>query len=77
MIRVDFERCSNSFEVDPPLLERLDDCQQLLIVDRVVELGRAELPQVIADRVQLAIGVGLGQDAAQGEVGGVRLHSDG
>ena len=77
MIRVDFDRCSSSFQVDPPLLARLDDRQQLLIVDRVVELGRTELPRVVADRVQLAIRVGLGQDASQGEVGRVRLHSDG
>ena len=77
MILVDFDRCSSSFEVDPPLLERLDDRQQLLIVDRVVELGRTELPRVVADRVELAIGVGLGQDASQGEVGRLRLHSDG
>ena len=77
VIRVNFDKCSSSFQVDPPLLERLDDRQQLLIVDRVVELGRTELPRVVADRVQLGIGVGLGQDASQGEVGGVRLHTDG
>ena len=51
--------------------------QQLLIVDGVVELWWGELPRVVGDRIQLAIGICLGQDAARGVVGRVRLHSDG
>ena len=76
MVGVDADMGLCSLQVDPPLLERLHDCKQLLGVDGIVEFGRIELPGVVADWVQIAIGVFLGQDAAQGEVGRVRLHCD-
>ena len=68
IIRVDFDKCSSSLQVDPPLLECLDHREQLFIVDGVVELCRTELPRVVAHRVQLVIGVCLGQDASQCKV---------
>ena len=46
VIGVDPDRSSNSFDVDSPLLKRLHHSQQLLIVDRVVELRRSELARV-------------------------------
>ena len=68
VVRVDLHRCSSSLQVDPLVFERLHDNKQLLVIDGVVELDRAKLPRVVADRMELAIGVGLGQDASECKV---------
>ena len=51
VVGVDLDRCSDTFDVDPPLLEGFHDNQQLLVVDRIVELRRSELVRVEADRM--------------------------
>ena len=76
MVGVDADKGFCTLQVDPPLLECLHDREHLLVVDRVVELGGGELAGVVADRMQLAIWVCLGQNAAQGVVGRVRLHCE-
>ena len=50
--------------------------KQLLVVDGVVELNWGKLAGVVADRVQHSSQVCVGQDAAQGVVGRIRLHCE-
>ena len=69
MVGVDADRGFCSLQVDPPLLEGLHDREQLLVVDGVVEFSWGKLVGVVADRVQHAIRVCVGQNAAQGVVG--------
>ena len=64
MIRVDQDRGGRPLQVDPPLFECFHHREEFFVVDRVVQLSWGELAGVVADRVQLAIGVLLGQDAA-------------
>ena len=76
VVGVDLDRDNWPLQVDSASLEGLHHRQQLSVVDGVVQLRRGELPRVVADRMQLAIGVFLGQDAALREVGRVHLHRD-
>ena len=76
MVGADADRGFYSLQVDPPLLECLHDREQLLVVDRVVELSGGKLAGVVADGMQFAIWVCVGQNAAQGVVGRVRLHCE-
>ena len=64
-------------QVHPPLFERCHDRQQFLIVDRVVQFCRCEFARIETDGVQVAVCRGLGQDAAECEVGGVCFDRQG
>ena len=61
----------------PPLLERCHHRQQLLVVDRMIQLCTCKLPRIEIDWVQVPVGYGLRQDAAQGKVGGVCFDCQG
>ena len=77
VIGEDLDWMLGSFDVDSPMLEPGYHREQLFIVDGVVHFGWGQLPGVVAHRVHVAFWGGLGQDAADGEVGGVRLDGDG
>ena len=76
MVGVDADRGFCTLQVDPPLLECLHDREQLLVGDGVIELSWGKLAGVAADRVQHAIRVCVGQNAAQGVVGRICLHCE-
>ena len=63
MVCKDLNRVSSSFDVDTPLPEPLDYCEEFLIVDGVVELGSGELAGVEADGVEHSSSGRLGEDA--------------
>ena len=77
MVGEDLDRVSSSFNIDAPLPEALDDCEEFLIVDGVVELGSGELAGVETDGVEDAGSGRLGEDAAQGEVRRVCFDGEG
>ena len=77
MVCVDLNRMCRSLEVHPPLFERCHHRQQFLIVDRVVQFCRCELARIETDWVQVAVHRGLGQNAAECEVGGVCFDGQG
>ena len=77
MICIDAYRVGSSRHVDTPLLECRHDCQKFFIIDGIIELRWRELSRVETDRVEVASRGGLVEDAAQGEVRGIGLDSEG
>ena len=77
MICIDADRVGSSLHVDTPLLECLHDCQKFSIIDGIIQLRWRELSRVETDKVEVASRGELGQDAAQGEVRGIGLDSEG
>ena len=66
-----------SLAVVSPFLEALDDCEHFLVVDFVVEFGGVEFAGVKGDGMVEVVGWGaLGEDAGDGEVGGVGFEEE-
>ena len=63
MVCVDPNRVSSTLDIHSPLSKSLHHCEQLLVIDRVVEFGRGKLAAVETDGVQGAVKGGLRQDA--------------
>ena len=77
VVREHSNQVCNPLHAHPPLFEGSHHCQQLLIIDGVVQLSRGKLPSVEAEGMQVAIIRGLRQDTAKGEVGCIGLHCEG
>src|SRR5579859_1983933 len=77
MVRVDRDLLAESLEHVAVMLQRIYNCQQLLVIDLVVELGWAKLSAMVRDRVQQSILAVLGNHCAKGEVRGIRLEDSG
>ena len=77
MVSVDLNRMCSSLDIDPPLLKPLDHREYFFVVDWVVELICCEFARVEADWVELPISGSLGQDAAEGEIGGIGFDGQG
>src|SRR5882724_7961515 len=72
----EYDMC-RALEVVAPLSEGLKYCEQLLIVDLVVELHWLQAAQVERDRVDVAIvGGDLGDDRSDGIVRSVSLNNN-
>ena len=70
MVSVDTNKVDSTFNMHSPLLKRLNHCQQLLTIYKI---SRRELALVKAYRMKCAIRRGLGENAPESVVGGVRL----
>ena len=77
MIGEDFDRMLGSLSIDSPMPKTCHHCQQLFVIDRVVQFCRGKFPAIEADGVQVASWGGLREDACDGEVRGVCLHGKG
>ena len=63
-----------ALEVMSPLLEGLEDGQQLLVMSIIVQLRGGQSPQIVSDRSELRISTNNGQNAGNGIVQGVGLN---
>ena len=77
VVSVDLNRMCSSLDIDPPLPKPLYHRKYFFVVDWVVELSCCEFARVEADRVELPISGRLGQDAAEGEIGGIGFDGQG
>ncbi|KIO05145.1 hypothetical protein M404DRAFT_141637 [Pisolithus tinctorius Marx 270] len=58
----------------PPMVESLEDSQQLLVVGIIVEFWRGHGAGVESDWAEFTVGAGDQQNASNGIVGGVSFH---
>ena len=77
VVSVDVDRMSCTLYVDPPLFESCYHCQQLLVVDRIVEFSWSELLRIVTYGMQVACWGWLRQDATERKVRGVRFNCEG
>jgi hypothetical protein len=59
MIRDDFRLIGLSLEIHSLMSKTFDDCEELLVVDLIIALGRYELPRQVSYRAKLSLVVGL------------------
>jgi len=65
------------FKVMSPYFERLDNGEELFVVDFVVAFRGSEFARVEGDGVENIGVVGLGEDTSDGEIGGVSFNDNG
>jgi hypothetical protein len=61
MIRDDLCLVGLSLEIHSPMSKTFNDCEELLVVDLIIALGRCELPRQVSYRAKLSLVVGLAQ----------------
>ena len=67
------DRRGRALEVMSPVLEGLEDGQQLLVMGIIVQLRGGQSPRIVSDGLELGIGADNGQNASNGIVQGIGL----
>ena len=67
------DRRGGALKVVSPVLEGLEDGQELLVMGIIVQLRGGQSPRIVSDRSELRIGANNGQNASDGIVRGVSL----
>ena len=67
------DRRGRALEVMSPVLEGLEDGQQLLVMGIIVQLRGGQSPRIVSDGSELGIGTDNGQNASDGIVQGIGL----
>ena len=73
MVSDHIDRSGGALEVMPPVLEGLEDGQQLLVMGIIIQLRGRQSPRIVSDGSELRISTNNGQNASNGIVRGISL----
>ena len=74
MVSDHVDQRGRALEVMLPVLEGLEDGQQLLVMGIIVQLRGGQSPRIVSDGSELGIGADNGQNAGDGIVRGIGLN---
>ena len=77
MIGEESDRVTGALEVVAPMIQSMDDCKQLVIVDVIVTFGRGECCRNISTQMEVSITVALHKNSPTGKEGGISHNHEG